>query len=106
MESSCRPEIALAEEVAKEAVKEGKKLRDKNKTMRHIATCLCISLCVLFICFATCFMYSINRYFVYQEGIVIEREIVDGGESGIAIKGDNNMTAGGDMNGENYDNAN
>lgn len=103
MDNSKTPNIALAEEVAKEAVKEGKKLRDKNRTTRFIAVCLCIAFCILFICSAFCVTYGIDRYFTYQEGIVIEREVVDGGEGGIAIKGDNNKTAGGDMSGEDYD---
>ena len=95
MDNSKTPNIALAEEVAKEAVKEGKKLRDKNRTTRFIAVCLCIAFCILFICSAFCVTYGIDRYFTH--------EVVDGGEGGIAIKGDNNKTAGGDMSGEDYD---
>lgn len=101
----------FANEVAKIAVSDRTKLKHKISLLKTLIICMCVFLCVACICGSVVGIYAVNRNFEYLESLVIETETVveevyeveadsQGDGNAIAVDGNNNTIAGGDINGE------
>lgn len=91
----------IAEEVARIAKQDKERYLKKQKTIQVVAICLSVVLSIMILCSAFVITSGIFRYFEYQEGLVIEKEVTEeiveeytyeaeAGDYGIATAGDSN----------------
>lgn len=88
--------------------KDAVKAQRKFVLQKYIIVCLCIAFFIGSICAAVVGIYAINRNYEYLESLIIETESFeyeieadsDGYGNANAIYGDDNIVAGGDMDGQ------